>query len=73
MNDGAAATPGICAIPWIWRRVQVTLEAAESQPVPDDTATGTAARQVAQMQVQATDRAAAHQVAQTQAIDRVAV
>jgi hypothetical protein len=52
---------------------QGALEAAESQPVPDDTAADRAARQVAQMQVQATDRAAAHQVAQMQAVDRVAV
>ena len=72
MNDGAAATPGSAPFPDMAAR-QVTLEAAESQPVPDDTAADRAARQVAQMQVQATDRAAAHQVAQTQAIDRVAV
>jgi len=52
---------------------QVSPEMAESQPVPDDTAAGKAMQQVAQMQVQATDRAAAHQVAQTQAVDRAAV
>jgi len=72
MNDGAAATPGSAPFPDMAAR-QVTLEAAESQPVPDDTAADRAARQVAQMQVQATDRAAAHQVAQMQAVDRVAV
>jgi len=72
MNDGAAATPGSAPFPDMAAR-QVTLEAAESQPVPDDTAAGKAARKVAQMQVQATDRAAAHQVAQMQAVDRVAV
>jgi len=72
MNDGAAATPGSAPFPDMAAR-QVTLEAAESQPVPDDTATGKAVRQVAHMQMKVADRAAAHQVAQTQAIDRVAV
>jgi len=72
MNDGAAATPGSAPFPDMAAR-QGALEAAESQPVPDDTAADRAARQVAQMQVQATDRAAAHQVAQMQAVDRVAV
>jgi hypothetical protein len=37
---------------------QVTLEAAESQPVPDDTATGKAVRQVAHMQMKVADRVA---------------
>ena len=72
MNDGAAATPGSAPFPDMAAR-QGALEAAESPPVPDDTAAGKAARKVAQMQVQATDRAAAHQVAQMQAVDRVAV
>jgi hypothetical protein len=35
---------------------QVSLGAAESPPVPDDTAAGKAARKVAQMQMQAADR-----------------
>jgi hypothetical protein len=37
---------------------QVTLEAAESQPVPDDTAADRAVRQVAHMQMKVADRVA---------------
>jgi hypothetical protein len=37
---------------------QVSLEAAESPPVPDDTAAGKAVRQVAHMQMKVADRVA---------------
>jgi len=57
MNDGAAATPGSAPFPDMAAR-QVMLEAAESPPVPDDTAAGKAVRQVAHVQMQAADRVA---------------
>ena len=57
MNDGEAATPGSAPFPDMAAR-QGALEAAESQPVPDDTATGKAVRQVAHMQMKAVDRVA---------------
>jgi hypothetical protein len=57
MNDGAAATPRSAPFPDMAAR-QGALEAAESQPVPDDTATGKAVRQVAHMQMKVADRVA---------------